>query len=596
MTGDIQSSETPARGIILASSRGVRRRDSGESTPTPLVETSQGEAILDKQITAFSEADIGDIACVAGYHIEKLVDAYPQVDYYYDPDWQNRTNVASLAQHPDILSGSVVLATGGTLFEQEAVQRVRGVDADIAVAVTPFPSPESARDASRTLDTSELVGIDDGCLDLAPDGVPDARLQGLVSLSGNGADQFRSVLETAPTGESCGLAGLLSTVAERGTSIRAVDVGETTQRYDDQHALARFLLGTKAETLDRLDSIVEEPRVLNQETFTVATWEETPETVLDTIQSSFDERPVVVRSSAVTEDGWSDSQAGAFHTELGVDPTDEESLSETIEAVVDSLRRGSGQDHRDQILVQPQLRDVAMSGVAFTRELSSGGPYTVINYDDASGRTDTVTSGAGGTQRTAYLYHGSTDEADIDGNQSLSAVRAVIDELRTLFNDPPLDIEFAVDTAGNVTLLQVRPLAVHTGDDRFDMEDVTDEIESVARTVSQLQESRPLLLGDETVLGVMPDWNPAEMIGTTPDPLAVSLYRYLITDDVWAAARAESGYRDARPHPLMVTLAGRPYIDTLADFNSFLPASLPDELGRRLVEHYVDRLAANPEL
>ena len=31
----------------------------------------------------------------------------------------------------------------------------------------------------------------------------------------------------------------------------------------------------------------------------------------------------------------------------------------------------------------------------------------------------------------------------------------------------------------------------------------------------------------------MADWNPAEMIGSTPKPLAISLYSELITNDVW---------------------------------------------------------------
>ena len=43
----------------------------------------------------------------------------------------------------------------------------------------------------------------------------------------------------------------------------------------------------------------------------------------------------------------------------------------------------------------------------------------------------------------------------------------------------------------------------------------------------------PGLLGATTRWSVMTDWNPAEIIGTTPGALAVSLYRTLVTDEVY---------------------------------------------------------------
>ena len=94
----------------------------------------------------------------------------------------------------------------------------------------------------------------------------------------------------------------------------------------------------------------------------------------------------------------------------------------------------------------------------------------------------------------------------------------------------------------------------------------------------------------------MPDWNPAEIIGTAPRPLAVSLYRYLITDAVWREARAEMGYRHPSDEKLMVIIGGRPYIDVRNSFNSFLPADLPDAIGEVIVNASLARLDAHPEL
>ena len=41
----------------------------------------------------------------------------------------------------------------------------------------------------------------------------------------------------------------------------------------------------------------------------------------------------------------------------------------------------------------------------------------------------------------------------------------------------------------------------------------------------------------------MPDWNPAEIIGEYPRPLAYSVYKKLITDNTWSIARELMGYR-----------------------------------------------------
>ena len=106
----------------------------------------------------------------------------------------------------------------------------------------------------------------------------------------------------------------------------------------------------------------------------------------------------------------------------------------------------------------------------------------------------------------------------------------------------------------------------------------------------------PFLLGRKTMYGVMPDWNPAEIIGVCPKPLAFSLYKELVTDSIWAYQRHNYGYRNLRSFPLMLNFGGRPYIDVRVSFNSFVPADLDDELGSKLVDHYISTLASYPKL
>ena len=103
-------------------------------------------------------------------------------------------------------------------------------------------------------------------------------------------------------------------------------------------------------------------------------------------------------------------------------------------------------------------------------------------------------------------------------------------------------------------------------------------------------------MGDFTIFANMPDWNPAEIIGVKPKPLALSLYKELVTDGVWAYQRHNYGYRNLRSFPLLVSLAHSPYIDTRVSFNSFVPKAVDDALAEKLVNYYLEKLRANPSL
>ena len=105
----------------------------------------------------------------------------------------------------------------------------------------------------------------------------------------------------------------------------------------------------------------------------------------------------------------------------------------------------------------------------------------------------------------------------------------------------------------------------------------------------------PFLMGRRTVYGVMPDWNPAEIVGVRPKPLSLSLYRDLITDNIWAYQRHNYGYRNLRSFPLMPNFHGLPYID-VRPFFTFIPSGLDEGLAGRLVDYYIERLLDEPTL
>ena len=113
---------------------------------------------------------------------------------------------------------------------------------------------------------------------------------------------------------------------------------------------------------------------------------------------------VAVRSAFSEEDG-KKSFAGAFSTLLNIDVKNNKSVNNAINDVFKSyLKHQNKINDEDGLIIQLMIKNTSMSGVVFTHELNTGAPYLVINYDDKSGETDTVTSGIGEySNRTLYI-------------------------------------------------------------------------------------------------------------------------------------------------------------------------------------------------
>lgn len=347
--------------------------------------------------------------------------------------------------------------------------------------------------------------------------------------------------------------------------------------------------GTKAETLSALEDRLKHAKILPQVRFSLKAWREVGETlkVLGDKRPAWLNETVIVRSSGKAEDAFTQSLAGHFVTVADV--KGDSALRDAITAVAASFEEGQDDD---QIFIQPMLHDVAISGVALTRDPSTGGHYYVVNYDEQSGRTDSVTGGQSNDLTVFYFSKASP----IRPNKAwLEELIALLRELEDAFQSDSLDVEFAVTRENALVLLQVRPLIFnHAGAVATERHHAA--LAQACQRFRALSRPHPYLLGRRSVFGNMPDWNPAEAIGVRPRPLALSLYKELLTDSIWAYQRDNYGYRNLRSFPLLISFAGLPYIDVRVSFNSFIPGNLDERLAERLVNHYIGQLVDNPAL
>lgn len=166
-----------------------------------------------------------------------------------------------------------------------------------------------------------------------------------------------------------------------------------------------------------------------------------------------------------------------------------------------------------------------------------------------------------------------------------------VKEIEEIFNNMILDIEFALDVAGNVVIFQVRPLAANYRFKKaFDDEDFY--------TVQKQAKLALYKAGKDFEKGIvhlsdMAFWNPAEIIGSNPHDLDYSLYREIITKKAWNEGIAQMGYKLIRKD-LMCRIGNKPYILLERAFRGLIPAELDEELTDKLQDYYLEKLRKNP--
>jgi hypothetical protein len=340
---------------------------------------------------------------------------------------------------------------------------------------------------------------------------------------------------------------------------------------------------SKARTLESLQDNLKSARIAPLVIFTVQEWKVRQEYCLNEVLTVLGTGPWIVRSSSINEDQTEASNAGKF---LSVSDVEQDYLVCAVDQVIASYISAQP---TDEVLIQPMLNNVIRSGVAFSHDPNTCAPYRIVNWHEGSD-TSVVTGGMGG--RSWQL----AGQSPAPKNSIFVPIVKLVDELLEIFGDCPLDCEFAVTRDSqrySVWLLQARPLIMLSEPETSERQMI--RLEQIRQKIDRGMQSHPFLLGERTVYGVMPDWNPAEIIGVRPKPLALSLYRELFTDSIWAYQRHNYGYRNLRSFILMPNFFGLPYIDVRVSFNSFIPADLDEETGSRLVDYYIDKLVAQPK-
>jgi len=547
----------------------------------------ESKTVLDWQLHVFSEK-VDAIDFVGGFEINRIIKSYPDLTYHYNKRWQETGSVYSLAIALNTLQSAVKLYVcyGDILFTNSVIGRVEEESIDgLSVAIDGYTyGNEKTRvlpDGRKpeTLDSDENSG----------------EFVGVVCVPESEFMEFRDfVLETVNNDEKICLSNLLSAWSRKDNNkkLRLVEVANEWAHVEDSRSVAEFILGSKASTLSNLSGRLENSKILPLFYFTRNEWLHEPGVVLDKIATRFPSETLAIRSSAVDEDGFDCANAGRYVSILGV-ISEKKAVSDAVTDVFNSYGQSFDED---EVLVQPMLDSVNFSGVVFTRTLGSGAPYYVINYTEDTDTT-VITSGNAKESEVWTIFRDAPENALNELPEIVSKLLRAVKEIEQVTCYDALDIEFAFNSDGHLYILQVRPLVIaEEFQDRKTDKTLLEVLNNVSGILKKLNAEPPNQVGSHAMWCTMADWNPAEIIGYKPHPLAYDLYKFIITDATWARQRADVGYRKLESWPLMRKFAGHVFIDVRASLNSFVPTKLSNDIASKVVSFGLKELSRFPEL
>ncbi len=354
-------------------------------------------------------------------------------------------------------------------------------------------------------------------------------------------------------------------------------------------------IDTKANTLINLSYKIKNFLVPKTYVFTVEDWIHKKNEIKKSIKKNFNNKKIIIRSSTSSEDTQQYSLAGAFDSILNIDSKNSKKIIKSINQIIDGYKLKINNLKNEQILIQEMIQNIKMSGVIFTGDNLGYQNYYTINYDDITGRTDTVTSGSSEhSNKTLYIYK---KKKSLVRSLRFKLILKATKEIERYFPFP-LDIEFCMTKSNQLHLLQVRPIVLKKNDTLFSEKDISNKLSSEFKIIKKsfLKKTKDKIFGDKSFFSQMSDWNPAEMIGQLPSRLSYSLYANLITDHSWLKARESMGYKSFKDKKLMQNFAGRPFIDVRKSLNSFLPKNTSKIIGNKLIQKSINKLNIFPSL
>lgn len=147
--------------IIIGAGRGQRLMPTTADTPKCFAEVN-GKRLLDWALEAFRENGIRNITFIGGYRIEKVQEAYPDLQFRHNDNWANNNILASLFYAEDLMNEPFMCSYSDILFTPAAIASAMEDRNDKAMIVDTDWATRYTNRTEHPPDDAEKVLVKDG--------------------------------------------------------------------------------------------------------------------------------------------------------------------------------------------------------------------------------------------------------------------------------------------------------------------------------------------------------------------------------------------------------------------------------------------------
>ncbi len=250
--------------IILSAGRSV----TGD-LPAALVSVDPKHRVMDWLLTAFSGLDDLEIVFVSGFKADEIARLYPEIRFFFNPNWADSGPISSLSLAPIGAVDATYICYADILFRQDLVKELGDSKSELALAVdSHWRKRYEARSPSELSSAEKVLTDGKNLVDIGrqvPTDYAKSEFVGLMRLSGAAIEVTQRIISQHEFSPKDSLPELIKSLNENKIEASLVDVLGDWAELNAPQDTARFVLGTKAESLERLRPLLKSGEIGRQD-------------------------------------------------------------------------------------------------------------------------------------------------------------------------------------------------------------------------------------------------------------------------------------------------------------------------------------------